>query len=161
FGGARTVADQTAGVGELAPIVDRRQRVARHQCNEITPSVGEERAGGDEQGAYLPFGERGEGGVEVAFAGGCEQDELPPVGARRRLRVADLRPGIWKAQVYQHGDHGRLGHKVAQQPELLCRLRTQQAVYAGSIAAWSVETGDEADPDRVIPDPSGFPGKRP
>jgi hypothetical protein len=72
---ARSIADQAADRGELAPFIDRRNGMACRQHHELVAPAEEERFGGDDERAGMQLNERREGGVDLAFGAGLQDTE--------------------------------------------------------------------------------------
>jgi len=76
---------------------------------------------------------------------------------RRRLHIRELRRGVGKTWVHQHGDGRCITGQPAQEREALLRqcdavlLRQCDAVkaHACDVAVWAIETTDEADLDWI------------
>src|SRR5207237_5069804 len=88
------IADQAAGGGVLAELVDRRNGIACRQCHDLLAAAGKERVAADEQSAGMPLHEGGEGGIYLAFGAGRKDIELHPPRARRFLGFLDYGLGI-------------------------------------------------------------------
>jgi hypothetical protein len=80
---ARAVADQTAGGGEFAPRVDRRQRVARGKRQIWTRRIVKESVTGGHEGLGVLMGERREGCIDFALSAGLHDLEPKPKLAGR------------------------------------------------------------------------------
>ena len=65
---ACTVADQAAGFGEFARIVDHRNGMACRECRKLLAPA--ERHAGNEERAGMMLHERCEGGLDLAFGPG-------------------------------------------------------------------------------------------
>src|SRR5580704_8417721 len=63
-GEARSVTDQAAGSGVLAPLIDRRNGMARCQRHELLAPAVEERIGADDEAAGVQLDESHEGRVD-------------------------------------------------------------------------------------------------
>src|SRR5918995_4572311 len=63
---ARSIADEAAGSGELAPRIDRRNGMARGQRHDLLALVGEERIRADDERAGVQRDQRGEGIFDLA-----------------------------------------------------------------------------------------------
>src|SRR6516165_10856728 len=124
FLGARSIAHQSAGRGELAPKVHNGHRIAGRQRNQFI-RLGEEKRTDSEDKRTSPLLDEGsEGSVDVAFGAGSEDDELRSDLACRGLYVADLRLASWLVRVHQEADYARLWHQLSQQSDLFSPKRT-------------------------------------
>src|SRR5215469_12387586 len=109
FLGARSIAHQSAGRGELAPKVHNGHRMTGRQRNEFIRLGDEKRTDAEDKRTSPLLDEGSEGSVDVAFRG---------------LYVADLRLASWLVRVHQQADYVRLWHQLSQQSELLSPKRT-------------------------------------
>ena len=78
-----------------------------------------------------------------------EDFDLLPDGRGRSLNVRDKRLGGGKVGIDQHANAHRSGQQLMQQPKLLCPKISSEKRDAGDISARPVETGDEAELNRV------------
>jgi hypothetical protein len=69
-GAVGSIADQAAGYGEFAPLIDRRNRIACCQRHELVELAAEERVGADDERAGALLDEGGESSVDLVFAAG-------------------------------------------------------------------------------------------
>ena len=90
----RSVAQQTSGRGELAPLVDRRHRVAERQRGELFAPAREECIGADHEPARSQLDQLCEDSIEVTFGAGIQDMELQPEGTSRCLHA----PSCWSRQ---------------------------------------------------------------
>src|SRR5262249_38721342 len=74
----RAIARESAGFSVLVQIVDRGNRVARRQCNELIPPGQEKRIGVDKKRAGAPLNEQLESCIDVILCSGVEYNELQP-----------------------------------------------------------------------------------
>src|SRR5262249_12595457 len=65
IGNARSVTDQPTSVGELAQIMDRWQRMACCQCDQLIGPTGEQLIAADDDGVYALLGQALEGSVNI------------------------------------------------------------------------------------------------
>jgi hypothetical protein len=100
-----SVADQTAGRGELAQLIDRGDGVACRQRDNLIAPAAEERVGADEQCSGSELRNCRKCRIEVALAAGVEDLDLLPECARCRLQVSRLGLGVRKIRIQEHGDH--------------------------------------------------------
>jgi hypothetical protein len=87
-GEAHSIADQAAGRGVFTPVIDRRDRMACRQRQELLAPAEEERVAGEDERAGMQLDEGCEGGVDLAFAAGLQDMEPHPLHARRFLHVS-------------------------------------------------------------------------
>ena len=116
---ARSIADQAAGRGEFAPLIDRRNGMACRQRHELLAPAVEERIGADDERAGMQLDEGREGGVDLAFGAGLQDMELQPLRARRLLHVSHRCARHRIVRVHEQGDHLGLGNQLGQQLEPL------------------------------------------
>jgi len=115
-----------AGGRNLAPPIDRRQRMASHQTDEVIRPGEEEWAGGDKKRAGSLFG------PTLQTAASMSRSLLAPATTRPlpdraccALCLGGEGLGPRHAWVHKHPHDGRLWDQLAQEPELLRPLRTQ------------------------------------
>src|SRR5215831_18213132 len=87
--------------------------------------------------------------VEVALGAGMYDMELQPELAGRRLQVSRLALGTGKGRVEERGRDGRCRHQLVQHLHLLLHQLHAQVGHARDVAAWSVETSNKSNRDRV------------
>src|SRR3954447_15481388 len=80
---ARSIADQAAESGEVAKIIDRRNRMACRQRYQLVAPGGEVRVGVNDGGAGVQLDERSESGVELALTARLQNREVHTLCARR------------------------------------------------------------------------------
>jgi hypothetical protein len=68
IGNARSITDQPANVGKLAQVVDRRERMARRQPDQLIAPAQKKSIGPDDDGVATLLDEAREGRVDVAVA---------------------------------------------------------------------------------------------
>ena len=73
------------------------------------------------------------------------------MGLLHLQRGADY-PGIRKSRIDEYADHGCLGQQLMQQPKPFCRKVRLKKIHACNRAARSIETSNEANPDRIATD---------
>src|SRR5262245_64691790 len=83
-----SVAQQAAGRGERAILMDRGHRVAERQCGELFASGREECTGADDERAWSELGQGCKYRIEIAFFARLQDMEPHPEVAGRRLQVA-------------------------------------------------------------------------
>ncbi len=88
---ARSVAHQSADLGKITRRIDRRQRVARRQRDDLYPTVDEQASGHDQECIGPLLRQAGKRNVDLAAVAGAEELDLPPDGRSCRLQV--LGPG--------------------------------------------------------------------
>src|SRR5215472_2842007 len=74
---------------------------------------------------------------------------LQPQRGRRLARVSRNRIGIWVVRIYQHGGDGHVGKELMDQAEPFLSQVGGKKVHAGNIAARPIETGDQAELNRI------------
>jgi hypothetical protein len=104
-GEAGSIADQPAGRGEFAPLIDRRNGMTLCQRYELLAPAQEKSIGTDNERSSLQLDKGGESAVDPAFAARLEDMELHPLRARGRLDVAHDALGARIAWVHEQGDH--------------------------------------------------------
>ena len=89
------------------------------------------------------------GRINIAAGGGFEDFDLLPDGQGRSLNVRDkgLSEGI--VGIDQHANAHGFWLQLMQQPKSLCPKLNSDKRDAGDIAARPIETGDEAELNRV------------
>src|SRR4029077_7153203 len=105
------IAYQAAGRGEVAVLVDRRNRVAQGQGREFSGPAIEVCIGADHQSGGAQLQQGREDAVKVAVGAGTQDFDLQPHGGRRRVEfacqvlVAGGIGGVWGGG----NDRGRRG----------------------------------------------------
>ena len=88
-GQAAAVAHQPAGLGELAPVIQRGKHMARRQRNELNTTADEQCVGTDQKCIGPLFHECPKGRIDVALRAGGDDFDLPSDGRTRRLHFCD------------------------------------------------------------------------
>src|SRR5215472_2943870 len=83
-----SVAQQAAGRGERAILMDRGHRVAERQYGELFASGREECTGADDERAWSELGQGCKDRIKIALGARRQDMELQPQAAGRRLQVA-------------------------------------------------------------------------
>src|SRR5262245_33165902 len=89
----RAVAHQATGRGKIAPLVDRRHRMACGEPDDLVGPAIEEWIALDEQRPSLLLGDGRECIVKFGFAAGLDDEKLLPRGNGGRLHVPRIRFG--------------------------------------------------------------------
>jgi len=129
---------------ELAPHIDRWDRVTRCERDEGIAPVGIEYIALDDQAAGVPLGERSEGSVDLLFLAGGQNEDLPPDLARRSLHdflVFRRLRGIW---VDEDADRRVRRHQLAEKLQAFREQRARGHRDARDIAARPIEAGDHS-----------------
>src|SRR5262249_43187534 len=90
----------------------------------------------------MPFGERGEGGVDLRFLACGQNENLPPDLPRRRLDVLLIFGRVRNIWVDEYADRRVLRHQFVEKLQAFREQRARGHHDAGEIAAWPVEAGD-------------------
>src|SRR5205823_8492180 len=98
-----SIADQTAGQGELAPLINRRNSMAGCQCYNLIASAVKERIGTDEKSIRVTLNEGRERVIDFAFSTGFEDLEPHAPSPRRFQHVSDRGVGIRSGRVHDEG----------------------------------------------------------
>src|SRR6185295_15858305 len=78
FGGAISIAYQTADVGKGAALVDCRKLVVCCQRNDLLAPAGQERTRSDEERMGALENKSSKGRIDIAWGGNIEHQELKP-----------------------------------------------------------------------------------
>src|SRR5262245_31916082 len=120
------------------------------QRNELYVTAVEQLAGTYQQRINRLLGRPRKGRINVTGVGGLEDFDLLPDGQGRSLNVRDV--GLCEGKVFgidQHANAHGSRLQLMQQPKLLCPKLSNAKRDTGDIAARLVETGDEAELNRV------------
>src|SRR6185503_6213606 len=90
---------------ELAPLVSRRNSMARCQHHDFVAPAVEERVSANNERTNVPLHEGGEGGVDLALGSRGQDMKLPPLPPHGLLQLAGLALGSRIFRVYQQRDH--------------------------------------------------------
>src|SRR5262245_18006764 len=123
-----SVAHQATGRGKLAHRIDRRQRVAGSQCDELFAPIFKKRIDVDKQRRGPLVDERGEGWLEVDFGAGFDNNEFLPQRGRRCLHISCVGFHVRIGRIHEQADLCRRGHQLVQQFEQLRRQQVAQQV---------------------------------
>src|SRR5262249_61816188 len=131
-----------------------RARRARPRCRAAEKrdeyaTVVEQRAGTYQQRINRLLGKPRKGRINVTAGGGLEDFDLLPDGQGRSLNVRDKGLCGGKVGIDQHANAHGSRLQLMQQPKLFCPKLSNDKRDTGDIAAWPVETGDEAELNRV------------
>ena len=109
-----SIADQTAGGNQLAPIVNRGQCVAGRQPNQLIASANKEQVGDDKQCGDPLFDEAGESRIEVTLGAGSYDARLQAERAGCGLDIFRVGHGIGVVRVNEHADDAGCRHQLVQ-----------------------------------------------
>src|SRR5262249_47335242 len=141
---------QAAGFGSsLAPGRDRRHPMVGRQRNDLYATIVEQRSGTYQERINRLLRKVHKDRINIAAGRGFEDFDLLPNGRGRSLNVRDigLSEGIVGIDQYANAHGSRL--QLMQQPKLLCPKLSSDKRDTGDNAARPVETGDEAELNRV------------
>ena len=146
---AGPVAHQAAGRSKFAQRVDRWQRVAGCQRDNVFAPAGEECIGNDEKCVGALLGKRGENCVDLASVLALRIRSCCPMlraafCTSSNCSAASARVGF-RSSSYQWSF---CGTKFVQQFQSLCSESLSAKCHARNVAARPGEAGDEADFDR-------------
>src|SRR5262245_64332134 len=115
------------------------------QRNDLYATVVHRRAGTYQQRINWLLGKPRKGRINVTAGGGLEEFDLLPDGQGRSLNVRDKGLCGGKVGIDQHANAHGSRLQLMQQPKLFCPKLSNDKRDTGDIAAWPVETGDEAE----------------
>src|SRR5262249_45033938 len=144
-----SVAHQAAGFGKLTHGIDRRYPVVSRQRSELKAAVVEERGGSYQERINRLLGKPRKGRINVTAGGGLDDFDLLPDGRGRSLNVRDKGLCGGKVGIDQHANAHGSRLQLMQQSKLLCPKLRRDEGDTGDVAARPVETGDEAELNRV------------
>ena len=84
-----------------------------------------------------------------AFGARVQDMELHPENAGRRLQAFRLGPGIGARRIDKRANDSRRGNQLVQQLKPLWLYLHVQRRYAGKVATWPAQAGDNSSFDRV------------
>src|SRR5262252_8719543 len=148
-GDACSVAHQAAGFGKGTQGIDRRHPMVGRQRNNLYTTVVEQRARTYQQCISRLLGKPRKRRINVADGGGLEDFDFLSEGRGRSLNVRDKGLCGGEVGIDQHANAMGSRLQLMQQPNLLCPKLSSDKRDTGDIAAWPVETGDEAELNRV------------
>src|SRR5215471_1188265 len=119
------------------------------QRNNLYTTVVEQRARTYQQCINQLLGKPRKRRINVADGGGLEDFDFLSEGRGRSLNVRDKGLCGGEVGIDQHGNAMGSRLQLMQQPKLLCPKLSSDKRDTGDIAAWPVETGDEAELNRV------------
>ena len=93
----------------------RGHRQTHHHGYDLLATARKVWIGADDQRIGLFLGERREGGIDFAFAGGFQHTELQGKRLRRRLRRLQFDLSRRSARIHEKGNRCGLGHHLVQQ----------------------------------------------
>src|SRR5262249_874876 len=152
LGKIRAIAHQPSGHDHLSKGIDCRNSITSRECNYLLALLEEERIGVDKQSAHFSFNSCGKGGFGLSFATGLKYLKGPPQGRRRGLQFLSVRSGIWIVGINQKGEPCIFRHRLAHQFEPLGTKYVHEIAYAGDVSSRPVETCNQTDLYRVLPD---------
>src|SRR5262249_6803126 len=148
LGQARSIANQPAGGNELGPLIDRGDRVAPRERNDLVAAAREDRVRADEDCRHTLLGELRKYRIDLSRAAGFHEDQLAADLSRRLLQLLQLDVGVGTIRIDEGGDDSSSGGKLVQDfqpfPIELDRERTNP----GDIPARPTETLNKPVPDR-------------
>src|SRR5262249_4047230 len=111
------------------------------------------RAAADEERVGRRAHEGREGRIDLATGAGVEDLDLPPESARSWFHIPQDGLGVGRiSRIDEYGHTSRCGHQLAQELEPFRRKLSREKINTCQVAARPGETGDKAEPDRVITD---------
>ena len=113
LGEVRAIAHQSAGLGECALLIYRRDGVARSERNNTISSAVEERVGPDKHGTRSRSGDRPKRCIEFAVTTSVEYFDLLPEYMCCRAQVPQLTIGIGEIRVDKCSNHLGLRNYLA------------------------------------------------
>src|SRR5262249_8791218 len=130
--------------------VDRGDRMALYQRDNFI-AMGMKKTVAAHQESVSPLLNKiRKGGLDLAWATCIQKQQAHPKSTRRNFHLSRFSFGInGVGRVAEVSDRLRRRHQFEQQLKALCDHFDQEEVDAGEISARSVETVNEADPDRV------------
>ena len=144
-----SVAHQAAGRRELAQRVNRRQRVARRQRDELTWPGDEERIDVNAERADSILNERGEGCLKIAVGAGLNYKQFSPKRIRCCLHVSRVGRRIGIDRMDEEADRSCLGNRLVQYLELFGQQTVGQKTHTGNVPARSIEAGNKCNLDGI------------
>src|SRR5262249_41743196 len=119
------------------------------QRNELYATVVEERGGSYQERVNRLLRKSRKGRINVTAGGGFEDFDLLPNGRGRSLNVRDNGCGGGMVGIDQHANAYGSRLQFMQQPKWFCPKLRRNEGDTGDVAARPVETGDEAELNRV------------
>src|SRR5262245_2523025 len=119
------------------------------QRNELYVTAVEQRVGTYQQRINRLLGKPRKGRINITAGGGLDDFDLLSDGQGRSLNVRDKGLGGGEVGIDQHAKAHGSRLQLMQQSKLLCPKLNSGKRDTGDIAARPVETGDEAEPNRV------------
>src|SRR5262249_27075748 len=133
-----------AGRRELAPHVDRRDRMARRQRGDLIAPIGGEDVPLDDQAAGAPFDERGEGIFDLRFLARSQDENLTLDLACRGFDFFLIFGRFRSVWVGQNADRRVLWNELAEKLQAFREQRAGGHRDARDIAPGPAEAGDHA-----------------
>src|SRR5262249_24019478 len=152
FGLARSVAHEAASFRILAYIVDGWNRMSCRQCGKLETRAGKERIRPYHERVGSIANKRSEGSLDLATVARLNNVDLQPDGGRCRGHIPSCQFRLRNARIDKQADAHGSGNQFMQQPQLLCPQLGDEKIDTGRIAAWSAETRDKTNLDRVFGD---------
>src|SRR5262249_5221056 len=143
LGEAVSVAHQAAVRHGLAVRVNRRNRIAGGQRDDVPSSAEQERIGALDQRTDAPFDERRECAVDFRFATGIDDMELAAEFLRRFLDLRGLESDFGVVWIEQQSDDASVGNELKQKLQLLGYNIATEPADAGNVSTRLVEAPDD------------------
>jgi hypothetical protein len=150
IGNDGSVTHQTAGRGELALLVDRRNGMLRRERHDLIASADEIGVGADQDRRDLPLRKHHERRIDLALVARIHNVDLLPQRPRCGMHVVQLGGNRWSVWVDEHADQRRGGDQFMQQCQPFAPHLADEDADSGGVAAGPVEAGDEAKLHRVF-----------
>src|SRR5262249_50431029 len=149
IGKARSIADEAPGYGELAVLVEGRNRMARCQSHELCAPFIEQFAGTDQKRVCSKLQQLHERSIDLGFVAGIQDVNLYPNRACRFVHLSGLAVGSGIALINERSDDLRCRDQVVQQPNSFRHQFGSWLGYASDVAGRPTKAADEAERDRV------------
>jgi hypothetical protein len=137
------VAHQPADFGKRAIQINRRDREARCEVDQLDAPRHEEGVGVDEKRVGPLARKRREGRIDLVAGVGVEHLDLEPHGARSRCRIPHR--GLVSRSIGGADEHGNASgcrHHLTQELQPLCRQLRREHIDPCDVAAGLGEAGD-------------------
>src|SRR6476646_4282626 len=160
FGSVRAVAHQSAGCDELSPLVNGRDRVLRHERDDLITNDLKKRGRAENDPSDIALRHGRKGLIDLRFrARGYHQQRLAN-GPRTCLQHFHLCRGRWVVRVDDECDQAWLRHELAQETQAFWTQFTRESADAGGVSTGAIETRDESGLDRVPANAKGDGDRR-
>jgi len=145
-----TITDEAPRRCVRTPVIDRGDRMACRQRDELIGPVNEKCVVGNDQGAVLVLGECSEGGINITFRAGIQDVNRLPESACCHLHISQLGVRFRAIGVDQNGNRRRRRHQLSRKLQPLSRHFGRQQVQPRDIPARPVKARDKAEFDGVV-----------